>query len=73
MVSGGVGGDRFKAQHVPMLAAMIAEHRHHPSIIFWGLGNELDWESDHPDTTDDDVLAFLRELHELSHALDPHA
>ncbi len=67
---GGVGGERFKQTARGMLRAMIAEHRHHPSIIFWGLGNELDWESDHPETGDDDVLAFLQELHDLSHALD---
>jgi beta-galactosidase len=68
---GGVGGDLFKARARDMLRTMIAEHRHHPSIIFWGMGNELDWEYDHVDNTDDDVFAFLQELHNLSHALDP--
>ncbi|MBE2225189.1 MAG: DUF4982 domain-containing protein, partial [Anaerolineae bacterium] len=68
---GGVGGDLFKKQARSMFREMVAEHFNHPSIIFWGLGNELDWESEHPDTNDDDVYAFLGELHELSHQLDP--
>ena len=68
---GGVGGDLFKEQARLMFREMVAEHFNRPSIIFWGLGNELDWESDHPTTNDDDVYAFLGELHELSHQLDP--
>ena len=68
---GGVGDELFKDRTRQMLRTMIAEHRHHPSIIFWGLGNELDWEYDHPENTDDDVFEFLSELHELSHELDP--
>lgn len=68
---GGVGDELFKARTRQMLRMMIAEHRHHPSIIFWGMGNELDWEYDHVNNTDDDVFAFLREMHDLSHQLDP--
>jgi len=68
---GGVGYDLFKDQARIMFREMVAEHFNRPSIIFWGLGNELDWESDHPTTNDDDVYAFLGELHELSHQLDP--
>ncbi|MCA9969389.1 MAG: hypothetical protein KC425_04190, partial [Anaerolineales bacterium] len=68
---GGVGGERFKAQARAMLREMVQQHVNRPSIIFWGLGNELDWESEHPDTHDDDVYAFLRELQALTRALDP--
>lgn len=68
---GGVGGDLFKDRARAMLCGMIAEHRHHPSIIFWGMGNELDWEYDHVDHTDDDVFAFLQEVNDLAHELDP--
>ncbi len=68
---GGVGGDLFKARTRTMLRTMIAEHRHHPSIIFWGMGNELDWVTDHIDKTDDDVFAFLQEINALTHDLDP--
>ncbi|MCB0036570.1 MAG: hypothetical protein KDE51_21205, partial [Anaerolineales bacterium] len=68
---GGVGGELFKERARAMLREMIGAHFNRPSIIFWGVGNELDWESDHADTTDDDVYAFLAELHKLSHQLDP--
>ncbi len=68
---GGVGGETFKRQARAMLREMIEQHINRPSIIFWGLGNELDWESEHPGTSDDDVYAFLAELHALSRRLDP--
>lgn len=68
---GGIGGELFKARVRTMLREMVAQHFNRPSIIFWGMGNELDWESDHLTTTDDDVYEFLGELHELSHQLDP--
>ena len=68
---GGIGGDLFKSRARLMLKEMIDHHFNRPSIIFWGLGNELDWESDHADTTDDDVFDFLKELDKLSHELDP--
>ena len=43
---GGVGGDAYQAQAHRMLENMIRQHRHHPSIILWGLGNENDWPGD---------------------------
>lgn len=67
---GGVGGDKFKDQARTMLREMIDQHYNHPSIIFWGLGNELDWESEHLGSTDEKVADFLLELHELTHNLD---
>ncbi|MCA9979452.1 MAG: hypothetical protein KDD89_01410, partial [Anaerolineales bacterium] len=67
---GGIGGETFKRQTRQMFREMVAHHYNRPSIVFWGLGNELDWESDHPDSTDEKVLAFLQELHDLSHELD---
>jgi beta-galactosidase len=68
---GGVGGERFKSLTRTMLIEMIEQHYNRPSIIFWGLGNELDWESEHPGSSDARVLAFLQELHDLAHRLDP--
>jgi len=68
---GGVGGDSFKHHTKNMLHEMISQHYNHPSIIFWGLGNELDWESEHPDSSDDKVRDFLSELNDFSHELDP--
>jgi beta-galactosidase len=68
---GGVGGEVFKGYTRQMLIEMIEAHYNNPSIVFWGLGNELDWESEHPASTDEAVADFLRELHQLSHAHDP--
>jgi beta-galactosidase len=68
---GGLGGDVFKNHARNMLHEMIDQHYNHPSVIFWGLGNELDWESEHPDSDDNKVADFLSELHNLSHQLDP--
>jgi len=69
---GGVGGEVFKDYTRQMLIEMIEAHYNNPSVVFWGLGNELDWESEHPASTDEAVADFLRELHQLSHDHDPH-
>ncbi len=68
---GGVGGEPFRAQTRAMLDEMIEQHFNHPAIVFWGLGNELDWESEHPDSSDEQVVAFLGNLHERAKAADP--
>jgi beta-galactosidase len=68
---GGLGGPRYKAQARAMLTAMIDQHRNHPSIILWGLGNENDWPGDFPVFDEKAIRAFMRELHELAHKLDP--
>jgi beta-galactosidase len=68
---GGIGGDLFRTQALAMFAEMLEQHTNHPSIVFWGLGNELDWESEHPNSTDEQVCAFLRTLREFAHASDP--
>ena len=68
---GGIGGEVFKNYARQMLIEMIEAHYNNPSVVFWGLGNELDWESEHPASTDEAVAEFLRELHEQSHDLDP--
>ncbi|MBV9712570.1 MAG: glycoside hydrolase family 2 protein, partial [Ktedonobacteraceae bacterium] len=68
---GGIGGDEFRAQTLTMLNEMIEQHFNHPSVVMWGLGNELDWESEHPGSTDEQVCTFLRTLHDFSHTSDP--
>lgn len=68
---GGIGGERFRAQTQAMLEEMIEQHYNHPSIVMWGLGNELDWESEHPDSSDEKVCAFLQTLNDFAHARDP--
>ncbi len=68
---GGLGGEAYQAQAKAMLRAMIDQHFNHPSVILWGLGNENDWPGDFAEFDQDKIRAFMRELHDLSHELDP--
>ncbi|OXM87550.1 glycoside hydrolase family 2 protein [Paenibacillus rigui] len=69
---GGLGGEQYKQQCRDMLAAMIEQHYNHPSVILWGLGNENDWECDFDYFDIPAIQTFMKELHELSHQLDPN-
>lgn len=68
---GGVGGQAYRAQAKRMLTNMIGQHRNHPSVILWGMGNEIDWPGDFPTFSQDSIRAFLSELTALAHKLDP--
>lgn len=68
---GGLGGETYKSQARRMLTNMIGQHRNHPSIILWGLGNENDWPGDFDTFNQDSIRNFMSELNALSHQLDP--
>ncbi len=68
---GGLGGEKYQQQAKNMLTNMITQHRNHPSVIIWGLGNENDWPGDFPEFDTDKIRAFMTELNNLSHRLDP--
>lgn len=68
---GGVGNESYQAQGRRMLTNMINQHYNHPSVIIWGLGNENDWPGDFPEYEKDSIRAFMGELNDLSHQLDP--
>jgi beta-galactosidase len=68
---GGVGGQEYRAQARRMLTNMIDQHYNHPSVILWGLGNENDWPGDFEEFDQKKIQAFMRELNELAHRLDP--
>ena len=68
---GGLGGDLYKEQARNMLRAMIDQHKNHPSIIIWGLGNENDWPGDFQEFDKEKIREFVRELNTLAHQLDP--
>jgi len=68
---GGLGGDRYREQCRRMLRAMIDQHRNHPAVILWGLGNENDWPGDFPEFDKDAIKSFMAELNGLAHELDP--
>ena len=68
---GGLGGETYKSQARRMLTNMIGQHRNHPSIILWGLGNENDWPGDFETFNQDSIRSFMSELNTLAHQLDP--
>jgi beta-galactosidase len=68
---GGLGGDVYKEQAKRMLKNMITQHYNHPSIIIWGMGNENDWPGDFETFDTLQIRAFMKELNDLSHQLDP--
>lgn len=68
---GGLGGQAYREQARRMLTNMIEQHRNHPSIVLWGMGNENDWQGDFEQFSKDSIRAFMSELNDLSHRLDP--
>ncbi|MDR2037806.1 MAG: DUF4982 domain-containing protein [Bacteroidales bacterium] len=67
---GGLGGPEYQAQAKRMLTNMILQHRNHPSVLIWGIGNENDWPNDFPEFSKEKIRVFMKELHDLSHQLD---
>lgn len=65
-----VTSDTMKAQTRHALAAMINHHYNHPSVLLWGMGNEVDWLSKKPYYDKNVVRSFLKELVDYSHRLD---
>lgn len=68
---GGLGGKVYQEQGKRMLTNMIEQHYNHPSVIIWGLGNENDWPNDFPEFNKQKIRVYMKELHDLSHQLDP--
>lgn len=68
---GGVRGEPYQAIARRMFRNMVEQHRNHPSVIIWGLGNENDWPGDTEQFDKSRIREFMRELHLLAHALDP--
>jgi beta-galactosidase len=69
---GGVGDELWQTNTKNMLAEIINQNYNHPSIIIWSLGNEINWLPDFPDGDNTDKTnAFLTELNDIAHKLDP--
>jgi beta-galactosidase len=66
----GVGDSAWQQQGKRKLTTLIDQHRNHPSIILWGLGNEDDWEGEYPSVDQTAIRAYMRELTSLAHSLD---
>lgn len=56
----------FEDWHEPDLRAMIRRDRHHPSVILWGIGNEVGEQY-----TEQEGAAVARRLVEIAHEEDP--
>jgi beta-galactosidase len=67
----GIGGEQFHRQTYQMLRNMIDQHYNHPAVLIWGLGNEDDWPGEYPELDQQKIRAFLTELRDIAHSLDP--
>jgi beta-galactosidase len=67
----GVGSEIFKEMGRRTLRNMISQHYNHPSVLLWGLGNENDWPTEYPTIDKPAIRAYLQELNDLAHQLDP--
>lgn len=67
----GVGSSAFQEQGRTLLRTMIDQHRNHPSILCWGLGNEDDWPTELNGQNHAAIRQYMQELRDLSHSLDP--
>jgi beta-galactosidase len=66
----GVGSDRWQDLGRQKLHNMVDQHFNHPSIIFWGLGNEDDWPSEYPSVDEGEIRGYMKQLNDLCHQLD---
>lgn len=67
---GGLGGDSYQNQARQMLTNMINQHKNHPSVIIWGLGNENDWPNDFETFDKNNIRAFMQKLNDIAHNID---
>ncbi len=67
----GVGDATFQSYGKQKLTAMIDQHFNHPSICFWGLGNEDDWPGEYPTVDQANIRSYMTQLNSLAHQLDP--
>ncbi|MDR3723384.1 MAG: glycoside hydrolase family 2 TIM barrel-domain containing protein [Terracidiphilus sp.] len=67
----GVGNGKWRQQVAATLANMIDRHGNHPSVLMWGLGNEDDWPNEYPAEDKAAIRAYLTDLNNLAHRLDP--
>jgi beta-galactosidase len=67
---GGLGGAEYQEQARRMLRNMIDQHRNHPAVVFWGLGNENDWPGDFRVFDKDAIRAFMEEMNQIAHRAD---
>ena len=68
---GGLGNQVWKENTKRLLEEQINQNFNHPSILFWGLGNEIYWLPDFEGGDDTKALnAFVTELNNIANNLD---
>jgi beta-galactosidase len=67
----GVVSDKFRQLGKTMLRTLIDQHRNHPSVLLWGLGNEDDWPTEIEASNHEAIRQYMTELRDLAHAEDP--
>ncbi|MBS1815920.1 MAG: DUF4982 domain-containing protein [Acidobacteria bacterium] len=67
----GAGSEKMQQMVLDKLRIMIEQHGNHPSIVFWGLGNEDDWPGEYPSINKEEIRVLMQRAHELAHKLDP--
>jgi beta-galactosidase len=67
----GVGDNKWQGHTRAMLVNMIDQHFNHPSVLMWGLGNEDDWPGEYPGLDQQAIRAFMQEMNDLAHSIDP--
>lgn len=67
----GVGDETFQQMGKRLLTNMIDQHRNHPAVLIWSLGNEDDWPTELNGKDHEAIRRYMTELRDLSHQLDP--
>jgi beta-galactosidase len=66
----GVVNEVFKQRGRVLMTNMIDQHKNHPCVLLWGLGNEDDWPGEPQGDAREAIRAYMTELRDLSHKLD---
>ena len=67
----GVGDEQMRNMAEGLLRSMIDQHFNHPSIVFWGLGNEEDWPDMYPGDGKETIRSVMQRLQKVAHEQDP--
>ncbi|WP_457427916.1 glycoside hydrolase family 2 protein [Roseateles sp. P5_E7] len=57
-------GEDFRANLAQQMRELVKQNQHHPSVVIWGVGNEV-YRSDEP------IVKLLADMSRLAHELDP--
>ena len=67
----GIVSEEFKQMGRDKLTSLIDQHYNHPSVLLWSLSNEVDSADQDGGVNHDAIRAYMTELRDLAHKLDP--